>query len=174
MTPRNIHFSREIPGDLIVKALIGDGITVMKRARIYSYGMIPVHQSVNGPEVLLVEQYSAEGTHWGFPKGKTEPGEEPLATAKREAREETGITFNTVLEGAHFTVNYSFTYEDTIVDKTVTYFIGFVDNPGLALQESEIKNAGWFKFDEARERLSHLNTKEMFDSAILYIKENLK
>lgn len=146
----------------------------MKRARVYSYGMIPVHQSVNGPEVLLVEQYSAEGTHWGFPKGKTEAGEEPLATAVREAQEETGLHFSTILKDAHFTVNYSFTYKDTIVDKTVTYFIGFVDQPGLALQENEIKNAGWYKLGSARERLSHLNTKEMFDSATIYLNNYLR
>lgn len=146
----------------------------MKRARIYSYGMIPVYQTVNGPEVLLVEQYSAEGTHWGFPKGKQETGEKPLETAKREAHEEVGIVFSKVLEEAHFTLNYSFTYEDTIVDKTVTYFIGFVDSPGLALRESEIKNAGWYKLGEARERLSHLNTKEMFDAAMLYLDNHLR
>lgn len=146
----------------------------MKRARIYSYGMIPIRQSVNGPEVLLVEQYSAEGTHWGFPKGKVEPGEEPLVTAKREAKEEVGISFSKILDGAQFTLNYSFTYEDTIVDKTVTYFIGFVESPGLALRESEIKNAGWYKLGEARERLSHLNTKEMFDAATLYLNNYLR
>lgn len=146
----------------------------MKRARIYAYGIIPVHKTVNGPEVLLVEQYSAEGIYWGFPKGKQELGEEPLETAKREVQEETGLVCSEVLEGAHFTLNYSFTYEDTIVDKTVTYFIGFVDNPGLALQESEIKNAGWYKLDKARERLSHLNTKEMFDAATLYLDNYLK
>lgn len=146
----------------------------MKRARVYSFGIIPVHLTVNGPEFLLIEQYSVEGAHWGFPKGKPEPGEDPLTTAKREAREEVGLTFNKIIEGAHFTLNYSFTYEDTIIDKTVTYFIGFVDNAGLALRESEIKNAGWYKLGEARGRLSHLNTKEMFDAATLYLDNYLR
>lgn len=146
----------------------------MKRARVYSFGIIPVHLTVNGPEVLLIEQYSLEGTHWGFPKGKSEPGEDPLTTAKREIHEEVGLTCSKIIEGAHFTLNYSFTYEDTIVDKTVTYFIGFVENAGLALRENEIKNAGWYKLGEARERLSHLNTKEMFDAATLYLDNYLR
>ena len=37
--------------------------------------------------VLLLRAYN----YWDCPKGVVEPGEEPLATARREVREETGI-----------------------------------------------------------------------------------
>ena len=37
--------------------------------------------------MLLLRAYN----YWDFPKGVVEPGEDPLATARREVREETGI-----------------------------------------------------------------------------------
>ncbi len=37
--------------------------------------------------MLLLRVYN----YWDFPKGLVEPGEDPLATARREVREETGI-----------------------------------------------------------------------------------
>ncbi len=144
----------------------------MKNARILSYGMIPIYDSSEGRQVLLIEQYGAQGTHWGFPKGKGEPGEPPLEAALRETKEEAGITFKEVLDEAYFTVNYSFTYEDTIVAKTVTYFIGFVNQPGLALQTAEVKQAGWYSLEEARLKLSFMNDKEMFDTAIVYLHDH--
>jgi bis(5'-nucleosidyl)-tetraphosphatase len=39
------------------------------------------------PRFLLLRCYD----YWDFPKGELEPGEEPLAAALREAREETGL-----------------------------------------------------------------------------------
>ncbi len=37
---------------------------------------------------LLLRCYS----YWDFPKGEMEPGEKPLSTAQREAKEETGLS----------------------------------------------------------------------------------
>lgn len=144
----------------------------MKQARVISYGTIPIHHSPNGPRVLVVEQYGAQGTHWGFPKGGPVAGETPLETAMRETREETGLSFSEIIDEAQFTVNYSFTFEDTLVNKTVMYFIGIVVQPGLALRESEIKNGRWCTFEEARNQLSFMNTKDMFDAALVYLKEH--
>lgn len=144
----------------------------MKRARVISFGVVPIHESVNGPRVLLVEQYGAQGTHWGFPKGQTELGEQPIQTALREAKEEAGITIAEVVEEAHYTVNYSFTYEDTIVDKTVTYFLGFVAQPGLALRQSEIKDGAWFTFEDALKKLTYMNTKDILENVIEYLDEH--
>ena len=39
------------------------------------------------------------GSHWDFPKGHIEPGEDPAATARRELHEETGIQHIRVFPG---------------------------------------------------------------------------
>ncbi len=146
----------------------------MQRVTIQSYGIIPIHRSSNGDQVLLVEQYSAQGTHWGFPKGKTMPGERPIDTAVREAREEVGLVFRKIHENDTFSEQYSFTYEDVIVDKTVVYYIGFVHNPGIAMREQEIKDAGWYSFEKARRKITFLNTQKILDAAADYLDQQDK
>lgn len=55
--------------------------------RILSAGVVVVRRADDGWRVLLLRAYN----YWDCPKGVVEPGEEPLATAKREVREETGL-----------------------------------------------------------------------------------
>ena len=54
---------------------------------ILSAGVVVVRQTAEGWRVLLVRVYN----YWDCPKGLVEPGEDPLTTARREVREETGI-----------------------------------------------------------------------------------
>jgi ADP-ribose pyrophosphatase len=46
------------------------------------------------PQILLIKQYryAAEQYLWEIPAGRLDPGEDPLACARRELREETGCT----------------------------------------------------------------------------------
>ena len=55
--------------------------------RILSAGVVVVRQAEGGWRVLLLRVYN----YWDCPKGVVETGEEPLASALREVREETGI-----------------------------------------------------------------------------------
>lgn len=57
------------------------------RRRTLSAGVVPVRYEDSAPRLLLLRAYQ----YWDFPKGKVEPGEEPLDGALREVREETGI-----------------------------------------------------------------------------------
>ncbi|QKT04433.1 NUDIX domain-containing protein [Ectothiorhodospiraceae bacterium 2226] len=52
-----------------------------------SAGLIVVRRGPRGWEFLLLRAYR----NWDFPKGRIEPGEGPLAAARREIREETGL-----------------------------------------------------------------------------------
>lgn len=54
---------------------------------ILSAGVVVVRPTEDGWRVLLLRVYN----YWDCPKGVVEPGEDPLATARREVREETGI-----------------------------------------------------------------------------------
>lgn len=50
-------------------------------------GAVVFRRSERGIRILLLRAYK----NWDFPKGLVEPGEDALAAAKREVREETGL-----------------------------------------------------------------------------------
>lgn len=56
-------------------------------SRRLSAGVVVVRDTAEGLRYLLLRAYK----HWDFPKGMVETGEEPLAAARREVAEETGI-----------------------------------------------------------------------------------
>ena len=53
-----------------------------------SAGVVVVRGKPGHCSYLLLRTYS----HWDFSKGMVEPGEQPIAAARREVEEETGIT----------------------------------------------------------------------------------
>jgi 8-oxo-dGTP pyrophosphatase MutT (NUDIX family) len=53
-----------------------------------SAGVVVVRETPEGWRFLLLRAFN----HWDFPKGMVEPGEEPLAAAIREVKEETLIS----------------------------------------------------------------------------------
>jgi 8-oxo-dGTP pyrophosphatase MutT (NUDIX family) len=52
-----------------------------------SAGVVVVRETADGARLLLLRAYR----NWDFPKGQVEDGEDPLAAAIRETREEAGI-----------------------------------------------------------------------------------
>lgn len=59
----------------------------MSRPTRLSAGVVVVRETAEGWRYLLLRTF----THWDFPKGMVEAGEEPLAAAIREVKEETLI-----------------------------------------------------------------------------------
>ncbi len=55
---------------------------------VLSAGVVVVRRVEPDWRVLLLRVYN----YWDCPKGLVEPGEDPLTTARREVREETGIS----------------------------------------------------------------------------------
>ncbi len=61
-----------------------------------SAGILAWYRRESGPYVLLVHPggpfwKNKDAGSWSLPKGEFEAGEDPLAAAKREFREETGL-----------------------------------------------------------------------------------
>lgn len=57
------------------------------RRKILSCGVVVVRRTPQGWRFLLLRAF----THWDFPKGLVEPGEDPLLAARREVHEETTL-----------------------------------------------------------------------------------
>ena len=56
--------------------------------KVLSAGVVPLRRTRLGWRMLVLRAYK----NWDFPKGRVEPGEEPIDAARREATEETGLT----------------------------------------------------------------------------------
>ena len=125
-----------------------------------AFGIIPVFSTESDLLFLLIQHQAG---HWAFPKGHADPGESALETAKRELEEETGIRDYEVLEEPSFVEHYSFVQESVpssvkhyafakegeLIEKTVTYFVAFVNSMEVVLQAEEVQNYAWSSFDEA-------------------------
>lgn len=140
----------------------------------FSYGVIPIRRIRDEWQVFLIHQYSRIGdnSYWILPKGHADAGETPLQTAVRELKEETGLVAKDILEEPKFTLEYTFMFEGTQILKTVLFFIGVVDAAAVpVLDESEVREAGWYSLKDAADRLEYQGTKHMFAEARSFIEQ---
>jgi 8-oxo-dGTP pyrophosphatase MutT (NUDIX family) len=113
-------------------------------------GAVVFRRSERGIRVLVLRAYK----NWDFPKGLVEPGENELATAKREVEEETGLADLEYPFGDEFkeTVPYA-------GKKVARYYLAETDAVELELPVSpelgrpEHHEYRWVTFEEAEELL---------------------
>ena len=130
-----------------------------------SFGVIPI-QKIDGQILFLVIQH--RGGHWAFPKGHANVGETELESAQRELREETGIRDVIIKTDQIFEERYSksmWREPRRIIVKSVRYFIGEVNNPKLVLQASEVQDAKWATYAEARKLITFDAGRKLIDEA---------
>lgn len=118
---------------------------------VESFGVVPFRQDAGVWQVLLI--LHKQGNHWGFPKGKANPGETPLQSASRELKEEVGLEISELLSPVPVMEQYQFRHKREKIFKIVQYFPSFVRGE-IRLQEEEIRDAKWLSFNEALDRLS--------------------
>ena len=111
----------------------------------YSYGIIPLKLENQEWRVLLVKHL---GGHWSFPKGRPEKQEQPLETAKRELKEETGLEIKRFLSSDPLEEQYIFTFDGQQISKTVAYFLAVVEGE-VTIQEKELCASQWLSVPEA-------------------------
>jgi len=125
----------------------------------HSYGIVPLQKIDDIWHMLLIQHGRVK--YWGYPKGHAEPGETPVAAAKRELREETNLTVVRFLADSPFEEHYVFTSGRMKVFKTVSFFAAEVAGD-LKLQEDEVSGCRWLPLDSAEEHLTYETDKAIW------------
>ncbi len=134
---------------------------------VISAGLILFRRRPSGPEVLLVHLGGPFWARkdlgaWSLPKGEVAPGEDLLAAARREFREETGLE----PVGEPFALGHvkqrggklvhAWALEGDFDPQTLTSSMFAVEWPrgsGRIHHYPEVDRAEWFSLDEARRRI---------------------
>lgn len=122
---------------------------------------------VNENKVLLIQHN--EG-HWDFPKGHVEENETEVETAIREVKEETNLDVE-VYEDKKYISEY---YTNKGKFKQVVYFLANSINTELKMQEEEIQNIEWISFEEAINKITYDNSREILRQVIRDINPDKK
>lgn len=120
------------------------------KSQARSAGVVVFRRTGRGPYFLVLRAYQ----NWDFPKGLVEPGEDPLACAMRELKEETGLSGVDFPFGDEFkeTLPYS-------GHKIARYYLGETEEVEIELPVSkelgrpEHHEYRWVSFDEAEDLL---------------------
>ncbi|HTE25694.1 NUDIX domain-containing protein [Flavitalea sp.] len=101
--------------------------------------------------------------YWTIPKGEIEPDEDPMKTAKREFEEETGtkptgsfISLGEIKQkGGKIVEAWAVEGDlDTAKIRSNTFEIEWPPKSGKRKSFPEVDKAGWFKLEEAKEKIN--------------------
>ncbi|MCD6415018.1 MAG: NUDIX domain-containing protein [Candidatus Diapherotrites archaeon] len=104
-----------------------------------------------------------EEGHWSLPKGKIEPGEQPMETAKREIFEETNLNVEFV-PSFHEEINYFFRRGNILIRKKVDFFLAKAGNKNVKLSFEHI-GYRWLRYEDALKQLGFDNDRNVLRKA---------
>jgi 8-oxo-dGTP pyrophosphatase MutT (NUDIX family) len=111
------------------------------------------------------------GKHWDFPKGHVELGEDDLAAALRELKEETGIATASIVPGFAREIRYFFrNRRKELIDKAVVFFLAHDDGDGEPVLSSEHVGSEFLSFPDAVRRLTYPTARQVLREADDFLK----
>lgn len=131
-----------------------------------SFGIIPLRFNHQWEIFIILHK---QGNHWGFPKGKSLPKEDPKESAIRELQEETGLHVEHFLQEEPIKEEYTFYSRGQKVYKKVSYFPAIVSG-ALLLQPEEIRDGKWLSIEEAKELLTFEEAKMICERVKQFLK----
>ena len=147
-----------------MKKHVSGGTAGEKKRRVrreFSAGFVLFRKTQDGPRFLLLDY----GKHWDYPKGHLEAGETAWQAAVRELREETGIRQVDRVGRFERRMHYAFhSPKKGHVSKTVTYFLGRTRAQAVHLSDEHTGHE-WLAYEEALERLTYDNARQMLRAA---------
>jgi len=110
-------------------------------------------------EYLLLDY----GRHWDFAKGHLEKGEDDLAAAKRELREETGLSDIKIIEDFRHEITYFFRdRKKGLIRKTVVFFLGQTSAADeMVVLSDEHEGFAFVSFDAAIRQTTYANARQV-------------
>jgi 8-oxo-dGTP pyrophosphatase MutT (NUDIX family) len=120
-------------------------------------------------EVLLVQEFDQ---YWGLPRGHIEEGETALLAAKREIKEESGITdlMRIADLGSYTRSTYDNNGKPNYKEmKHITYFAFRTEQFTYLPHDKDITDIGWFEVDDAKNMLINKQDVAFFIKSIHYL-----
>ena len=122
------------------------------------------------PEIkYLLLHYDAG--HWDFPKGHIEEGETEIETVQREVQEETSIEDIDVIKAFKQQIGYFYKRDGNLVDKSVVFYLAKTETEQVKISY-EHKGFEWLSYDEALEKLTFKNAKDILEKANNFLVKN--
>jgi bis(5'-nucleosidyl)-tetraphosphatase len=118
-------------------------------------------------QVLYLLLHYEEG-HWGSAKGHMEKAETLEETARREVREETGLTDIRFQDGFKEEISYSFQGDKGTVRKTVVLLLAETPVRNIRLSDEHV-DYGWFSYENALERTTYSDEKGVLIKANCFL-----
>lgn len=122
-------------------------------------------------QVLIVDQY---GNSWSLPKGHVEPGEEPLAAAKREIYEESGLKNLTLVKDLGSYERYRMKLgggDDMSERKHIHLFLFTTDKEIVKPIDPDNHEARWVVPADVPKFLTHKEDRAFFETVLDEIKK---
>lgn len=110
-------------------------------------------------------------SHWDFPKGHIEKGEREHETAKREIREETGISQLTFIPNFRETMRYFFVRDGKRIFKEVVLYLAQSDKKNIQLSFEHLDYI-WLLYEQALQKTTYKNAKTILQKANQFLTNN--
>ena len=146
----------------------------IKTEKLLSSGGVVYRRSNKGIEVALISVLTRHGSGpavWELPKGLVETGENVARTAHREVKEETGLDGRIIKKIGDIHYFYSEKDEEGTrrILKIVLFFLMEYTSGDVAFHDDEVEDCSWFAADEALDKLSFTDEKEILEKGLAII-----